>query len=644
MTGRNQVTNMGAISTKDKSSAPSVSKTSGYASDASNDFHQIGGRGDKNTSTKLDAAFFAHNPTVKAIIQNGLVYSDGNDVDITWAEKLTNVTINWSDKCNLSGEPGLACNNGEGYAGWDDRNSVYLPYNKTIEKSDYCMQIKEFFSSESDWNLSDSDDSDSDSESTTCKHLDAKFKKCGKKLAASSRFCLEHSKTNKKKTPEPETPEPEKKTSKKKTPEPETPEPEPEKKTSKKKTTKKTPEPEPEPEPEKKTSKKKTPEPEKKASISQDILDLLTESIMNQLTSEIGASMAAKVMYVLCEEKCQTKLLDIIESNIPETPPPEKKGKKKKKDGPKSSVKGRRSSYIFFCSAEREKIKSTTDLKGTDITKEMGVRWSKLSDKKKAPFIAMAEEDKIRYAREIEEEGPIEGQDTEKKKRVKKTRPDGLPKKGSSGYIFFCKDRRASVKEENPDMDSREITKELGRLWRVELSEEEKEPFIKQAEKDKLRYTDEKSKWDSEHSDSEEKVTPKPKKSKSKKSSSDSEDSDEAPATKSKAKSKKSSSDSEDSDDEAPVVKTKSKAKKSSSDSDDSDEAPVVKSKAKTKKSSSDSEDSDAGPTSIKKKEISGYPQFCKEQRPILKKQNPTWSVKKITDQLSKMWEDKNEL
>jgi len=372
----------------------------------------------------------------------------------------------------------------------------------------------------------------------------------------------------------------------------------------------------------------------------------LTASIRDQLTTEMGATMAAKVMSVLSEEKSQTTFLEIIESNIPETPS-EKKGKKKKKDGPKSSVKGRRSSYIFFCSTEREKIKSTTDLKGTEITKEMGVRWSKLSDKKKAPFIAMAEEDKIRYSREIEEEGPIEGQDTEKKKRVKKTRPDGMPKKGSSGYIFFCKDRRASVKEDNPDMDSREITKELGRLWRVELTEEEKEPFIKQAEKDKLRYTDEKSKWDSEHSDSEEKVTPKPKKSKSKKSSSDSEDSDEAPVakTKSKSKSKKSSSDSEDSDaDEAPVTKSKSKSKKSSSDSEDSDsdEAPVTKSKSK--KSSSDvDEEAPTGPTLTKKK-ISGYPQFCKEQRPILKRQNPTWTVKKITEQLSKMWEDQYEL
>ena len=401
---------MGAISTKDKSSAPAVSKTSGYASDASADFHQIGGRGDKNTSTKLDAAFFAHNPTtLKAIIQHGQIYSDGQEVDITWDEELLNVTIDWSDKCNLSGEPGLACSNGKGYAGWDDQHSAYLPYDKTIHKNESCMRITEFSPLESD-----SDSDDSDSESTTCSYLDSKLKKCGKKLAASSRFCLEHSKTSKKKKktpePEPETPEPEKKTSKKKKktpePEPETPEPEPEKKTSKKKkktpepepetpepepekktSKKKTPEPEPEtpePEPEKKTSKKKTdkkktPEPEKKTSISQDILDLLTASIRDQLTTEMGASMAAKVMSVLSQEKSQTTFLEIIESNIPETPS-EKKGKKKKKDGPKSSVKGRRSSYIFFCSAEREKIKSTTDLKGADITKEMGVRWSKLSD------------------------------------------------------------------------------------------------------------------------------------------------------------------------------------------------------------------------------------------------------------------------
>ena len=51
-----------------------------------------------------------------------------------------------------------------------------------------------------------------------------------------------------------------------------------------------------------------------------------------------------------------------------------------------------------------------------------------------------------------------------KTKRVKKIKKDG-PKRPKSAYIFFCQDKRAEVKEANPDMKSTVITKELGMMW-----------------------------------------------------------------------------------------------------------------------------------------------------------------------------------
>lgn len=64
------------------------------------------------------------------------------------------------------------------------------------------------------------------------------------------------------------------------------------------------------------------------------------------------------------------------------------------------------------------------------------------------------------------------------------------PKRAKSAYLFFCQENRPILKEYNPDMNSVEVTRELGRLWRdlkvdksrvkeyegyLELSNQEKE-------------------------------------------------------------------------------------------------------------------------------------------------------------------------
>ena len=69
------------------------------------------------------------------------------------------------------------------------------------------------------------------------------------------------------------------------------------------------------------------------------------------------------------------------------------------------------------------------------------------------------------------------------------------PKRCCSSYIFYCKYKRNKIKENNPDMDSKEIVRELGRSWREDLSDEEKQPFVDEASKDKTRYDEQKSNY-----------------------------------------------------------------------------------------------------------------------------------------------------
>ena len=70
-----------------------------------------------------------------------------------------------------------------------------------------------------------------------------------------------------------------------------------------------------------------------------------------------------------------------------------------------------RTSYLFFCEQNREKVKKDhPKFKGTEITTELGKRWKQLTSSKKAADVKLvasfnkkAEEDKQRYQREKEE-------------------------------------------------------------------------------------------------------------------------------------------------------------------------------------------------------------------------------------------------
>jgi hypothetical protein len=67
--------------------------------------------------------------------------------------------------------------------------------------------------------------------------------------------------------------------------------------------------------------------------------------------------------------------------------------------------------------------------------------------------------------------------------RNRKPTPKGKNGKGKiSGYILFCKENRSDVKSENPEMTSREITTELGRMWKT-MEDSEKQEWNNRAKK-----------------------------------------------------------------------------------------------------------------------------------------------------------------
>eukprot|EP00897_Mesotaenium_endlicherianum_P007519 jgi/Mesen1/6796/ME000035S06175 len=77
-----------------------------------------------------------------------------------------------------------------------------------------------------------------------------------------------------------------------------------------------------------------------------------------------------------------------------------------------------------------------------------------------------------------------------KEKKEKKKKDPNAPKKPLAPYMIYCKEQREVVKANNPDVSFGELGKILGSQWST-LEEKEKKPYLKKAEADKQRYTEE---------------------------------------------------------------------------------------------------------------------------------------------------------
>ena len=164
-------------------------------------------------------------------------------------------------------------------------------------------------------------------------------------------------------------------------------------------------------------------------------------------------------------------------------------GGKKLKD--KNKPKRGKSAYIFFCGANRAKAKAELDDDATlgDVGKKLGEMWqaAKASGNVKK-YIKMAEKDKKRYAKEMEtyvrpsDEELEEQNKGKRKKRSKKKKSN--KKRGKSAYMFFCAEMRSEIKEDDPDMSSKEVMVELGKRWRT-AKEGDTSKWDKMAQKSK---------------------------------------------------------------------------------------------------------------------------------------------------------------
>jgi hypothetical protein len=125
------------------------------------------------------------------------------------------------------------------------------------------------------------------------------------------------------------------------------------------------------------------------------------------------------------------------------------------------------SSYIFFSTENRERIRrENPDLTNREIMPKIGEEWRALSDKEKEPYVKKAMLDKERFQKESESSGS-----SERKKEPKKD----TGKKPTSYQIFQSRERPL-IKKQNPTLKGAEISKELSSRWK-NLTDEQKKSF-----------------------------------------------------------------------------------------------------------------------------------------------------------------------
>jgi len=155
------------------------------------------------------------------------------------------------------------------------------------------------------------------------------------------------------------------------------------------------------------------------------------------------------------------------------------------------------SSFMFFANEKRQGLRAEhPELKITDIGKELGKLWKLLTEDEKKKYIDAANQDKARYhtamSTYVKSPSDTDSDDGQRRRRrkKKKNKDPNKPKRSMSSFMYFANEQRQSVRDKYPDIKITEIGKKLSEMWKV-MSQEEKQKYIDQAEKDKNRYTSE---------------------------------------------------------------------------------------------------------------------------------------------------------
>eukprot|EP00553_Chaetoceros_curvisetus_P014457 CAMPEP_0204647022 /NCGR_PEP_ID=MMETSP0718-20130828/5453_1 /ASSEMBLY_ACC=CAM_ASM_000674 /TAXON_ID=230516 /ORGANISM="Chaetoceros curvisetus" /LENGTH=192 /DNA_ID=CAMNT_0051669461 /DNA_START=78 /DNA_END=656 /DNA_ORIENTATION=- len=166
-----------------------------------------------------------------------------------------------------------------------------------------------------------------------------------------------------------------------------------------------------------------------------------------------------------------------------EEEPTRKRKPKKDPNKPKRNM----SAFFLYSNANRARIKEENPgIKFGQIAKLLSTEFKDISESERAKYDKLAQADKERYQREMEDyEPPSDEEEVTSKKRKKKD--PNAPKRNMSAYFIYSQEIRSTVREENPEAAFGEIAKIISRQFK-QLTESDRKRLDDLAVADKERY------------------------------------------------------------------------------------------------------------------------------------------------------------
>jgi len=125
-----------------------------------------------------------------------------------------------------------------------------------------------------------------------------------------------------------------------------------------------------------------------------------------------------------------------------------------------------------------------------EANKQLAEKWKTLSARDRASYIKKAQDDKVRYDKEMENYEPTADSMLRSTKSGTRLQKDPKrPKKPKTAYLCFADQHREALAKENPGAGVSVLSKKIAEKWK-NASAAEKANFEKIAETDRERFTD----------------------------------------------------------------------------------------------------------------------------------------------------------
>ncbi|KAJ8605168.1 hypothetical protein CTAYLR_000364 [Chrysophaeum taylorii] len=167
----------------------------------------------------------------------------------------------------------------------------------------------------------------------------------------------------------------------------------------------------------------------------------------------------------------------------------QRRGVRRNPEAPKRPM----SPYVTFV---KDRWKSVHDsLPGAaakDVMRTLGEQWNALPETEKEKWKQLSDEDKARYATEMQSfDGPStvavarRGVDGGRRKRQRKD--PNAPKRGASAFLLFANEKRKALKDANPTLHNTEISRMLGAIWKA-ADDATKAPYVEAEAEARRQY------------------------------------------------------------------------------------------------------------------------------------------------------------